>query len=416
MNNQEIFTPDEQKKNTDLKRELIELIASNENTDLKRELIELVASGEAVLIVGAGSSARVGYVTWDGLLEELEDLADQYGRNFEKDEEKRVKKPLEYAEDIKSHIRDKTGDLGRYYALLDQLFKPESPAYDEFHRLLVDLPFRGILTTNYDIVLEAALQGKKIEAEREGKEVPPIDEFPLVIGKDPPRLIHEFLLARNNDPRIPQRIAHLHGIYRDQASIILSADDYIEAYGQYVAEDNETENIKTEGSDEVNTREVWTLHRKLLWAVLATRRVVFVGFSMEDPYFNKMLEIVSADLWGWNKSIHFAIMGISNKNIKDSKDKANTLKSEYGVGTVFYAVLEDEVPEKKHELLESLFADIVEQCESRKRPVEEIQYLPSDRDRSEGEESEVVSSESRSILDWLKREGQRIIRRISDED
>ena len=28
-------------------------------------LIELVASGEAVLIVGAGSSVRVGYVTWD---------------------------------------------------------------------------------------------------------------------------------------------------------------------------------------------------------------------------------------------------------------------------------------------------------------------------------------------------------------
>ena len=400
MNNPEIFTSEEW----------------SENEERKRELIDLVASGEAVLMVGAGSSVRVGYVTWDGLLEKLEDLADQCNSSFEKDEEKRVKKPLEYAEDIKSYIREKAGNLGRYYNLLDDLFKPKSPAYDEFHRMLVDLPFRGILTTNYDIVLEAALQGKKTEAERKGKEIPPIDEFPLVIEKDPPRLIHEFLLARNNDPRIPQRIAHLHGIYRDRASIILSADDYIEAYGEYVAEDNETENIEAEGKDEVNTRVVWTLHRKLLWAVLATRRVVFVGFSMEDPYFNKMLEIVSADLWGWNKSIHFAIMGASDKNIKDSKDKADTLKSEYGVDTVFYEVLEDEVPEKKHELLESLFADIVKQCESRKRPVDEIQDLPSDTDRSEDEESEAVSSESRSILDWLKREGQRIIRRIGDED
>ena len=136
---------------------------------------------------------------------------------------------------------------------------------------------------------------------------------------------------------------------------------------------------------------------------------------MEDPYFNKMLEIVSTDLWGWNKSIHFAVMGISNKNIKDSKDKANTLKDEYGVDIVFYEVLENEVPEKKHKLLEFLFADIVKQCESRKRPVDEIQDLPSDTDRSEDEESEDVSGGSGSILNSLKREIRRIIRRIGDE-
>ena len=416
MNNQEIFTPEERDENEDRKRELIDLVTSGENEDRKRELIDLVASGEAVLMVGAGSSARVRYVTWDGLLEELESLACQCGCGFEKDEEKRVRKPLEYAEDIKSHICEKEGGLGRYYNLLDDLFKPKSPAYDKFHRMLVDLPFRGILTTNYDTVLEEALLGRKIEAEREGRQIRPIDVMPLVIGPDTPRLIHEFLLARNNDPHIPQRIAHLHGLYRYRESIILSTNDYIEAYGEYVAEDNETENIEAEGKDEVNTRVVWTLHRKLLWAVLATRRVVFVGFSMEDPYFNKMLDIVSTDLWGWNKSIHFAVMGISNKNIKDSKDRANTLKDEYGVDIVFYEILENEVPEKKHKLLESLFADIVKQCESGKRPIDEIQDLPSDTDRSEGEESEDVSSESRSILDWLRREGQRIIRRIGDED
>ena len=396
MNNPEIFTPEER----------------DENEDRKRELIELVASGEAVLIVGAGSSARLGYVTWDGLLEELENLANSCGEGLD---QSRKGNPLAYAEDIKSHI-EKTDDIGKYYHSLYELFRPNAQGYDEFHRLLIDLPFRGILTTNYDTVLEKALLGKKIEAEREGRQIRPIDGVPLVIGPDAPLLIHEFLLARHNDPHIPQRIAHLHGLYRYRESIILSANDYIKAYGEYVAEDTETENIKTESNDEVNTKEVWTLHRKLLWAVLATRRVVFVGFSMEDPYFNKMLEIVSTDLWGWNKSIHFAVMGISDKNIKTSKDKADTLKSEYGVDILFYEVLEDEVPEKKHKLLESLFADIVKQCESRKQPIDEIQDLPSDRERSEGEESEAVSGGSGSILNWLKRESQRMIRRISDED
>ena len=389
MNNSEIiFTPEER----------------DQNEERKRELIELVASGEAILIVGAGSSARVGYVTWDGLLEELEDLAEQHGCDFEKDEEKRVIQPLEYAEDIKSHIRDKTGDLGRYYAMLDQLFKPKSPAYDEFHRLLIDLPFRGILTTNYDIVLEAALLGKKNEAEREGRQIRPIDGGPLVIGPDAPRLIHEFLLARNNDPHIPQRIAHLHGIYRYRESIILSSEDYIKNYGL---------RGKKNGEDQGN-EDRWTFHRKLLWAVLATRRVVFVGFSMEDPYFNEMLEIVSNDLWVWNKSIHFAIMGISAEDkadIQDSKDKADIFKSKYGIETVFY-----EVVEKSHKRLEDIFADIKKQCENRNQANEGTQNLPSDSDSSENEELKPVSGGSRNILNWLKRGGQRMIRRIGDED
>ena len=48
MNNSEIFTPEEH----------------DENEERKRKLIELVASGEAVLIVGAGSSApcRLSYL------------------------------------------------------------------------------------------------------------------------------------------------------------------------------------------------------------------------------------------------------------------------------------------------------------------------------------------------------------------
>ena len=55
-----------------------------------------------MLLVGAGSSARLSYVTWEGLLKDLESLADQCDCSFEKNEEKRAKKPLEYAEDIKN--------------------------------------------------------------------------------------------------------------------------------------------------------------------------------------------------------------------------------------------------------------------------------------------------------------------------
>ena len=322
MNNRELSLP-----------EIFTQQERNENADRKRELIELLESGEAMLLVGAGSSARLSYVTWDGLLTYLESLAIQCG-DFEKNEEKRIAKPLEYAEDIKSHIREKRNDdLGIYHDKLSEIFEPKSQRSDDFHRLLVNLPVRGILTTNYDTVLEDALLVKKLEAQINREESTNVDEKPLVIGQDAPRYIHQFLLARHNDPHLPQRIAHLHGIYRYPDKIILSSNDYIKTYGLYVEEGS-----KTEGSNLGNINEVWTLHRKILWAVLATRRVIFIGFSMDDPYFNKMLEIVGEDLWVWNKPIHFAIMSISSDNSKASQArlKAEKIMRDYGIETLFY--------------------------------------------------------------------------------
>lgn len=332
MNNQEIFT-------------------HNNNIDRKPELIKLLDSQEAVLIVGAGASKRVGYPLWPELLKKLENLATQCGDGFDTDDPKRKEKPLEYAEDIKSHIRQKMNDLGIYYNLLYELFKPKPSNYDEFHGLLVDLPVRGILTTNYDTVLEEALLGKKREAEMNQGSIPSIDDKSVVIGQDARLLIHEFLLARYNDPHTPQRILHLHGFYRNPEGIILSSNDYIKAYGTAVVNDN------PENNPDLSIKEAWTLHRKLLWSILATRRVVFVGFSMDDPYFNKMLETVSTDLWVRNKSIHFAIMGISSENIKDSKDKADRLKLKYGVETVFY-----EVFNRSHARLYELVDEIYKEC------------------------------------------------------
>ena len=333
MNNPEIFTPEER----------------DENEDRKRELIDLVASGEAVLIVGAGSSARLGYVTWDGLLEELENLAAQCDRGFEKDEEKRVKNQLEYAKDIKSHISEEIG-LGRYYALLQNLFSPKDPPFTDFHTKLVELPFRGILTTNYDTVLEAALGDIEPRTAYDNS---------LIIDENSAGRVHEFLMAMNNDKRMTRRIAHLHGKFDTPNSIILSIEDYHRAYGLRLP------------TDQVQGDSEWTLHRKLLWAVLATRRVIFVGFSMEDPYFNEMLETVSKDLWRWDKSIHFAIMSISSQGVEGSKSNADSLRHGYGVGTVFY-----EDPDHSHQGLEQIIDDIHEACKVSDQPTtDQVDWL-----------------------------------------
>ena len=384
MNNQETFTLEEE----------------NENNERKHELIELVRSGEAILIVGAGSSRRVGYPGWTGLLTELENLANEYGVGVELDKEKCEVDSLEYlkyAEDVKSYICNQTGNLEEYYALLEDLFSPKDPPCTDFHRRLVLLPFRGILTTNYDLVLEAALG--------EIEQASAYDNS-LIIDRSSAGRVHEFLMAMNKDKRTTRRIAHLHGKFDSADRIILSVKDYERAYGLDL-------------TDEENHRENESkLRFKLLWAVLATRRVVFIGFSMDDPYFNKMLEIVSADLRRWRKSVHFAIMSISPNNdkgskdsVKDSKDKAERLKNRYGVDTVFY-----EDSDGSHLHLNHIVTEIAEKCGVEVQSTIIPQEQPDNNDRSVDEQPESVASESEDESDWLEQANQRMERRIDHEN
>lgn len=373
MNGQKNFNPEELK----------------ENTERKRKLIELVASKEAALIVGAGSSARLGYPSWPDLLEEMEKLARECGEGFKRDCKKRKDEPLEYAEDIKLHIIEQEDNLNKYYNLVSRLFSAKIPPCDDLHKMLVSLPFRGILTTNYDKVLEAAL-GKKNPSHAYDNS--------LVIDSNSAARVHEFLRALT-DSSLTRRIAHLHGKYETPDSIILSIKDYEKAYGLKLTENQEQKDSE------------WTLHRKLLWAVLATRRVVFIGFSMNDPYLNKMLETVSTDLWEWGRSTHFVIMSISPKNSDNRTIGAKTLKDKYGVDTVFYEVFDN-----SHRGLDRIVYEIAKECSIEIPSTIMTQYPSDDHDPSEEEEPTPVESESQDGLVWAKQVNERMEKGISDDE
>ena len=396
MNDQEIFTPEER----------------DENTRQKHDLIELVASGEAILLVGAGSSVRVGYPDWWSLIEKLEDLACKCGGfNPEKENYKNGDslEYLTYAGKIKFHICKQNGNLSKYYDLLYEEFKPKSHSVDDFHQRLVSLPWRGILTTNYDIVLEAALGAiKPLYA----------SDNSLVIDDQSAGRVHEFLMAMNNDKQIPKRIAHLHGKFDPVNSIILDDVDYRQAYGIEVVKETpelkynlKISDLKFYGGNPAQIDSKWTLHRKLLWSVLATRRVVFVGFSLDDPYFEKMLETVSKDLWRWDKSIHFAIMSISPDSVLGSKDKAERLKREYGIETVFYENLDG-----KHLSLDHFIADIAQECNVEIQPAIASQDELGGNALSEDEKPKPATSSSQGVLDWLEKVNKRMEEGISDDE
>jgi hypothetical protein len=309
---------------------------TKENKEHRSELLRLIASAESVAFVGAGLSRRVGYPGWIDLVTNLEEFAGNFGR-FEPPPGLSRKQDPEYVQAIKEHIVA-NGDLKQYWNYLGREFGPRTPPYSRVQCDLMSLPFRGVITSNYDPSLEYASCA-----------IAP-GWFPLSISvqSNKAHLISQFLFELNQKGA-PRPIAHLHGEWRDPSSIVLTAEDYKDAYG-----------LRIEGTAGPSvTSSAWTLHRKLLWALLATRRFVFFGFSMDDIDFSVMLRSVTDDLWNWQRPIHYALISIDRNDPEATKGKALDLWRRHGVRVVFYEDLDG-----SHAGLDRFVSDAIAMCKT----------------------------------------------------
>jgi len=226
-----------------------------------QELVEAVASG-AVAFIGAGSSARLGYPAWDNLLQQLDEEASRlHPDNPDLPSLRKSRDGLVRAD----HYRTILGE-NRFSSFIKLTYGPKSPQYDQFHRDIIEAPFSNLLTTNYDLVLEEA-------ATAVGQNICSFDF-------DDASHRAEFVL----NCRKPERhIAHLHGSVRNPAGVVLSLADYRKVY------DHET------------------ALRKAVDIVLAPSQVVFIGFSLADEYFMRLLDSLGTIL-GAGDPRHFALL------------------------------------------------------------------------------------------------------------
>ena len=297
-------------------------------------MVALLQAGEAILMAGAGSSAKL-YPDWLNLIHVLCEEALQFDPAFpafnsESDNY------LTYADKLKECM-----GADRFYNVVYQCFKPKNPGekrYERFHqvlcRFLEEGKLKGITTTNYDPVFEDALNS--ITFRNEGS---------VRIDKTiAPAKIFEFLFSLNKG-EVPKRILHLHGVYDERESIILSGSEYQEKYGFKLGKPASTLYQKLQaGVTEAEFNSLlsefgmtWTQHRKILWSLFATRRLIFMGFSLSDPYFNQMLESVSKDLHTYGYDNHFLILRIKGKKEKERAfERGRILKRDYGIETVFF--------------------------------------------------------------------------------
>lgn len=277
------------------------------------KLKSILQERNPVLMVGAGSSNLVDYPRWSELIDELNSLVPSLNKNDGED-------LLEYADRIKNQLEDE-GNIEKYYDFLKGRFKPNpTKHFTDFHCSLLNLGFTGIVTTNYDIVLERA-------ASNNGDWCEPIDLCSL----DDKYNIFKYLrsISRSEERTI---ILHLHGCFNNPKKIILTQKDYLYAYGEITTDEKNGEIIEEKVKP---GRILHTFHRKVIWSLLATHTLVFIGFSMNDDFFMKMLEIVKEDFNLDSEPMHFAVMSDRDKD-RTSKN----LKSK-GVFPLFYPHSDD---------------------------------------------------------------------------
>lgn len=318
-------------------------------------LTEFIQSKDAILMTGAGCSGSL-YPAWNDFVDLLETSAIEVNPEFKAPKEDF----LTFADNVK-------GCLGSnlYYSLIHSTFKPKELTHLPFHEALCRLPFKAFTTTNYDIVLEHATTAvtKKF------------CDFLHFEGSAKNEIL-EFLQSLNFNKQSKKPIVHLHGIYKIPESIVLSGKEYTSKYGFELGENNKSlfEDLKEGNLSLERTSQLllkhgyeWPLRRKLMWSLLATRRIVFIGFSMSDPYFIKMLDFVKDDLSTHDAETHFLILRVTPSTIRRSKEHAVHLKREYGIITVFF---EDE--NDKYEGLSKFISELENKVNSKSNKIESV--------------------------------------------
>jgi len=268
--------------------------ANVENGHAFDALLKALNENRPLALIGAGVSVRAGYPSWGRLLQRLHERAEK-----EADWTERERVGLQEHDDLPWRAEIYQAQLGaeRFQEFLRREFSPEGHRIDRLSCHLIKIGFSHFLTTNYDVALERA--HRKI-----------LGKDPFVVRWEERNELRSFITSLGNRESNSQQIVYLHGRYDRPETCVLTEQSYIERY------------IKSEES------------RKKLFAIFATKRIVFIGFSMTDPDLTHLLREVAASL-GDQEGRHFVIM-----SLKESEEDPHVIRkwtlAKFGVIPLFY--------------------------------------------------------------------------------
>lgn len=220
-----------------------------------REVAELLSRGELYLVAGAGISNRAGIPCWEDLLKEFSEAYNrQEGKSIGRAKGIEMLAETKNLDLFELMLNDKQGEIA-FIEVLKKYF--DNQRYNEIHRKLLELPFRGIVTFNYDTCFENACRRESMRTELLEKRwfcFPRYRSREMDVGKmcDGSR----FLL-------------HLHGCFRYDCEGVV---------GKY-----ELENIVLTRSQYMKFYKEKTMDEIIEWLVV--KDILFLGTSLTDRYF-----------------------------------------------------------------------------------------------------------------------------------
>jgi len=215
---------------------------SNTHEEQARRIAALARDGRLVVFLGAGASMGAGLPSWSELLAALAERADL---DQAQKEELGHLEPRDAGRILDQRLAGQGG--------LDKAVAEETSAMrcSPVHQLIASLPITEAVTTNYDDLFEAAWSAAGLS----------------------PRILPWEAFA---DER--PWLLKLHGSINQPESIVLSRDDYLRFEGEGVA------------------------LAGIVQAMLLTRHMLFVGYSLSDDNFYRLVHQVRTAIGSSDRS------------------------------------------------------------------------------------------------------------------
>jgi hypothetical protein len=313
-----------------------ELSVSGGSSDLRsrEQLSQLFGRKPPVAFVGAGASADV-YGTWNEVLKYL--IGEAVERGVASEEQRAFwlehgdRRPQQIARAIKRALgapRVFEDILGQYFGRRSH---PETrSAFTPLHKAIVELPFKGIVTTNYDPGLLEALRCCR----------PGTCPVPYSTWMDEYHVNAWYSGDEFEEGTCP--LLYAHGSWDRPETIILDNDRYREAYrdGPYY---------------------------RMFQHLWAAERLVIIGFGFSDSWMDRLLDDILTHMVHGGGMRHFALLGIHEGDQGQRMQIRDLMQDAYNASVLFYPVRRRMVEGREvedHGELISLLQDVRSRVES----------------------------------------------------
>ena len=213
------------------------------------ELLRYVLRGDAVLFIGAGASAEMGYPSWCEQVKLAAELLARDSVEFDRKEFDALLADNKYPEAFYMLETAKGSCRSKLIAILKRVTKPTSPDKDSIYSAVTKWPFSCYVTTNYDNEIERHLKVKRPNSHficlGNGK------EDMALLGKDSENMIFK-----------------LHGSLNDDDNSVITSMDYAK--------------FRNGGNR--------AYYMEALERLFRTRNVVMMGYSLGDRDVQDILE------------------------------------------------------------------------------------------------------------------------------